>query len=172
MKQADVFCQKLSAYDNRVSAMPESIFSSYKRLQERFGLPHLQKLQTTFQLDIEPECNLDEIRSEISNKLFEFTEHAIEPLLWSGHHCHIMEREMLNPEEGERIFELYKEIQALKWRNNLLSIRRNPEETAVWIHDLWMFWRRFEIFATDLCLKFSDGWKTLRFKEIKPEYQG
>jgi hypothetical protein len=152
--------------------MTEDIFASYKKIQERFGLPHLDKLQNVFQLEIEPECNLDEIRNEISGRLFDFTERVVEPLLWSNHHSHIVEREMLDADEGRKLFELYKEIQALRWRNNLLSIKQDPDGTAQWIHDLWAFWRRFEGVTTGLCVKFSDGWRTLRFKEVKAEYQG
>ena len=148
------------------------IFEDYKRIQQKFGLPHLDKLKTVFQLEIEPECDLDEIRNEISNRLFEFTERVIEPLMWSNQHCSMIEREMLHESEGHEIFELYREIQTLRWRNNLLSIKPEAKGTAEWIRDLWTFWKTFEIVGTKMCLKFANGWQTLKFKEVDAEYHG
>jgi hypothetical protein len=146
--------------------------NSYKKLQEKFGLPQLDKLQSAFKFEVEENDDLDDIRNEISSKLFEFTENIIEPLLWSSHYCHIVERDMLAAKENPRIFEFYKQIQALRWRNNMLTISPNAEETARWIVDFWSFWGNFEHFASTLCTKFSRGWENLIFKETVTEYQG
>lgn len=151
--------------------MPQ-VLDSYRKFQEKFGLPHLDKLQTAFQFEIDEAVDLDDIRNEISGKLFDFTERVIEPLLWSAHFCNSVERDMLVPQESHDIFELYKQIQALRWRNNLLMLRPDAEETAHWIADLWEFWKRFEEVAGDICIKFSKGWSNLNFKETVTEYNG
>jgi len=145
---------------------------SYKKFQEKFGLPQLDALQHTFQFEIDEKSDIDDIRNEVSGKLFDFTERVIEPLLWSMHYCHVIERGMLNPHEEHITFELYKQIQSLRWRNNLLIIRSNQEETARWIADLWAFWGHFEQVAGSFCTKFSKGWTNLQFKETAAEYQG
>ena len=139
-------------------------------MQERFRLPHLNRLQSIFQFELEECNNLDGIRDEISDRLFEFTERVIEPLIWSGHHCHMIERDMLNHEEATELFEIYKKIQALRWKNNLLAIKPNPEGTAQWIRDMWEFWRGFEGRAASLCTKFSKGWGSLCFRETPTDY--
>ena len=148
------------------------MLDSYKKLQEKFGLPHLDKLQSAFQFEIDEKVDLNDIRDEISTKLFDFTEREIEPLLWSAHYCHAVERNMLVPQEAQQVFELYKQIQALRWRNNLLTIRPDPEETAHWIADMWNFWKQFDQIVGSLCSKFSTGWEKLNIKEAVAEYQG
>jgi len=146
------------------------MLDSYKKLQEKFRLPHLQALQVAFQFKADDDSDIDDIRSEISNKLFEFTESVIEPLLWSQHYAHIIERDMLTSDESKSIFELYKQIQSLRWRNNLLTIRPNDDDTARWISDLWIFWSNFERVTGSVCDKFSKGWSSLSFKETETEY--
>lgn len=141
-------------------------------MQEKFRLPHLDALQSAFQFEIDDGVDLHDIRNEVSNKLFDFTERVIEPLLWSMHHCHVIERNMMTPQEEQSTFELYKKIQSLRWRNNLLTIRPDIEETAKWLADLWTFWKEFETVATGLCTKFSRGWLKLNFREGVAEYQG
>ena len=145
---------------------------SYRKIQDKFGLPHIERLQTVFQFEVDDEFDIHEIRNEIGSRLFDFTERVIEPLLWSNHHCHIIEREMLSSPEGEELFAMYKQIQALRWRNNLLTIKPDEASTAEWIRDMWAFWKTFEAIASNLCIRFSEGWKTLTFKEVNTEYQG
>ena len=140
----------------------------------KIELPYeLQKLQQVFQFDAEEfDGDIDEIRNEISNKLFDFTERVIEPLVWSHHHSHVIEQEMLSPVEGKELFELYKQIQAFRWRNNILSIKSNNIETNKWIRDLWSFWQDFEKKTTKIFEKFASGWETLKFKKENVEYNG
>lgn len=148
----------------------QTVLDSYKRLQQKFGLPHLEKLQSAFQFEIDDEADLDDIRNEISGKLFDFSERVIEPLLWSVHYRHIIERNMLAAHETRSLFELYKQIQAFRWRNNLLLLRPDEDATARLILDLWIFWKRFGDVAGEVCVKFSKGWANLNFKETVAEY--
>ncbi|MBI2583074.1 MAG: hypothetical protein HYW25_00265 [Candidatus Aenigmarchaeota archaeon] len=148
------------------------VLDSYRKAQTRLGLPHFEQLQSVFQLDIEEGDDIHDIRNEISSRLFDFTERVIEPLLWSNHHSNMIEREMIADIEAGKIFEVYREIQSLRWRNNLLTIKADERSTMEWIRDLWRFWKDFEPLIEDLCIKFSEGWKNLRFKEISTEYQG
>ncbi len=147
------------------------VLKEYQKMQERFKLPQLDRLQSVFQFELEECCNIDGIRDEISDRLFDFTERVIEPLIWSMHNCHMIERDMLSHGEAAEIFEMYKKIQALRWKNNLLSIRPDPEGTAQWIKEMWEFWRNFEGRAAGLCTKFSKGWETLSFRETTMDYQ-
>jgi len=148
------------------------VLESYRKAQSRFGLPHFEKLQNIFQFSVEDEDDIHDVRNEISNRLFDFTERVIEPLLWASHNSNIIEREMMNDGEVRRLFEVYKEIQSLRWRNNFLSIKADEDSTMEWIRDLWGFWKTFEPLTEKLCIKFSDGWKNLRFTEVATEYHG
>ena len=146
------------------------VLKEYQRMQERYKLPQLDRLQSVFQFELDECNNIDNIRDEISDRLFDFTERVIEPLIWSTHNCHMIERDMLNNEESSELFTIYRKIQSLRWKNNLLAIRPDAVGTAEWIRDMWDFWRGFEGRAVNLCTKFSDGWETLRFKETTTDY--
>jgi len=146
------------------------VLKEYQRMQERYKLPQLDHLQSVFQFELEECNNIDNIRDEISDRLFDFTERVIEPLIWSMHNCHMIERDMLNNDESSELFAIYKKIQSLRWKNNLLAIRPDATGTAEWIRDMWEFWRGFEGRAATLCMKFSKGWETLHFKETTTDY--
>ena len=148
------------------------VLEYYRKAQSRMGLPEFEKLQTIFQISLEEEDDIHDIRNEISDRLFDFTEHVIEPLFWSNHHGNMIEHEMMKQSELESLFGLYKQIQSLRWRNNLLTIKADEKSTMEWIRDLWEFWKKFEPVIEEMCLKFSEGWKNLKFKEVATEYQG
>jgi len=148
------------------------VLELYRKAQNKLGLPQFKQLETIFQLSIEEEDDIHDVRNEISNRLFDFTERVIEPLLWSTHHSNIIEREMMTEAETAKIFEVYKEIQSLRWRNNLLTMKLDEKSTMEWIRDLWSFWKGFEPVMEELSVKFSEGWKNLKFKEVIQEYHG
>ncbi|MFH1630990.1 MAG: hypothetical protein ABIA21_02075, partial [Candidatus Aenigmatarchaeota archaeon] len=116
--------------------------------------------------------DINHVRTEISHKIFDFSENIVEPLIWCTQHCHSVERDMLTKDEYGDIFYLYKKIQSLRWRNHVLKIRPDKNETAKWIRDMWTFWKDFEPKVTKLCDKFSKGWETVSFKENPAEYHG
>jgi hypothetical protein len=155
-----------------MAEMRENFLDVYRKVQERFGLPHLGKLQAVFQLEIDDLEDIHQLRADLSAKLFDFTETIIEPLIWCNSHCHAIERGMLSPEENAKLFKLYKHVQALKWKNNFLKIKPDSNASAQWLVELWDFWQEFEPFVTKLCIKFSKGWKNLKIKSEPVEYQG
>ena len=57
-------------------SMKDSIeFERYKKIQEKFNLPQLHDLRNTFKFELEDsEKLIDDIRTEISDRLFGFTE--------------------------------------------------------------------------------------------------
>ncbi len=143
----------------------------YKRIQAKFNLPEISELKNAFQFT-ENISDLDEMRNEMTNKIFEFTERVIEPLVWCNSQCHMIEKSMLTDEESKDLFSTYKKTQALKWRNNLLTIKPDKKESAKLIKDLWDFWNAFEPNMSKICIKFSDGWSDLKFKKEHVEYNG
>ncbi len=150
-------------------------FEKYKRIQERFGLPHLNELKEIFKLDLEDdEVTFDELRGEISDKLFMFTEKTIEPIIagydsFSG----MYEQNMLSEKEITSLFKLYKKIQVLKWENNLLMLKPEEKATAEWIKKVWTFWNQeFEPELSKTCRKLSVSWQNLEFKNEKTSYHG
>ncbi len=155
--------------------MRPAAFQKYKRIHERFGLPKLTELKATFKLNLEDdEVTFDEIRTEISDKLFMMTEKIVEPIIagydsFSG----MYEQGMLTEKEVASLFRLYKKIQVLKWENTLLMLKHDEKETAEWIKNVWGFWNgEFKPELTNVSKKLSASWKNLEFKEKKTDYHG
>lgn len=147
------------------------ILEEYKKLQVKFNLPEIQELKTMFQFD-DNVAGIEEMRSEMSSKVFEFMERVVEPLVWCNNQCHMIEKSMLTEDESQELFSTYKKTQALKWRNNLLSMKPDQKESAKLIKDLWDFWNAFEPNMSKICMKFSEGWSDLRFKQEHVNYHG
>ena len=155
--------------------MNRVILDKYKKMQGRFNLPHLNELKNTFKIELEEDDRIfEQIRLEMSDRLFTFTERIVEPIIggvesFSG----IFEQNMLTEEEREKLFRLYKKIQVLKWENNLLIMKPDEKATAKWIKKTWDFWNNeMELELRQVCKKLSISWKDLRFKEEKTHYLG
>ncbi len=150
-------------------------FTRYKKLQEKFGLPKLNDLKHTFKIELNNETEIfDQIRSEISDRLFTFSDRIIEPIIaGSESFCCLFEQNMITDEERKNIFEIYKKIQELKWQNNLLMIKPEEKETADWIRKTWTLWNsEMNDELSKLCRKLSIGWRDMRFKDEVVHYQG
>ena len=156
--------------------MNSEIPIEYKRMQEKFSLPHFKKLKETFKFELENNNDevLDHIRVEMSDRIFSFTERIIEPIIAGDEtFSSIFEQGMVTDDERKRLFELYKKIQVLKWENNLLMMKGDQKETAKWVAKTWEFWNNeLEKKLSELCKKMSINWSTLKFKEEKTTYHG
>lgn len=155
--------------------MNSANFEKYKRIQEQFGLPQLTDLKTVFKLELEDEdLTFDELRTEISDKLFMFTEKIIEPII-SGYDSFsgLYEQNMLSEKDVTSLFRLYKKMQVLKWENTLLMLKHDENATAEWIKKVWEMWNsEFEPELSRVSRKLSASWQTLEFKEKRQNYQG
>ena len=146
----------------------------YRKIQEKFNLPHLHELKQTFKFDVENFETIDQLRVEISDQLFAFSEKVIEHLVAGNESfCCLFEQNMIDAGERKRLFELYKKLQVLKWKNNLLMIKPNEKKTGEWIRKTWDLWNNeLEGEVTKICKKLSVGWSDLRFKTEKMPYTG
>ncbi|MBI5332129.1 MAG: hypothetical protein HZB65_01005 [Candidatus Aenigmarchaeota archaeon] len=149
----------------------QGISEEYKKLQARFDLPELESLNNVFQFDKDI-SNIEDMRNEMTNRLFEFSENVVEPLLWCNNHCHMIERDMLLNEENTTLFDIYKQVQSFKWRNHLLSLKPNKQDSLCLIKDLWTFWNAFEPGMSKICRRFSAAWTNLKFKNENVGYHG
>ena len=155
--------------------MDSDTLQKYKKLQGRFKLPQLNELKATFKFEpVTDEGIFDQIRTEISEKMFNFTEKIIEPMITgSDLLCCMFEQNMVSTKEKETLFRLYRKIQVLKWENNLLMIKPNEIETAKWIRKAWEFWNtELEYELTSLCKKLSFDWDNLKIENRKTYYHG
>lgn len=144
-------------------------------MQDRFNLPQLNELKETFKFDLEENEKLfDQIRNEISERLFNFTEKIIEPVIaGSESYSCIFEQEMLTDKERQKLFGLYKKIQVLKWENNLLMVQPDEKKAAEWVKKTWELWNNeIEGELSKLCKKLSNSWQDLRFKNERQTYSG
>lgn len=147
----------------------------YMSIQEKFDLPQLRDLTRTFEFEIDDnEDILDQIRSEVSEKIFSFTEKIIEPIIMgSDSFSSVFEQNMISQPERKKLFDLYKEIQALKWENNMLIMKKEEKKTIEWIKKTWDFWNNeLEEELFELCRKLSTDWKELKFANEKTNYHG
>ena len=150
-------------------------FLNYKKMQNKFDLPQLNELKETFKFDLEGnEKIFDQIRSEISERLFTFTDKIIEPVIaGSDSYSCLFEQEMLTDDERQRFFDLYKKIQVLKWENNLIMLQPDEKKAAEWVKKTWEFWNtELEAELSRLCRKLSTSWDTLTFNSDKTVYHG
>ncbi len=155
--------------------MNPEFLERYRRVQEKFGLPHLNELKETFKFDLDNEKEIfDQIRHEMSERLFSFTERIIEPIIAGSESvCCLFEQNMVTKRERGDLFELYKKIQVLKWENNLLILRPDEKQTLEWISKTWDFWHTdLGEELSRLCRKLSDCWKDLEFRDAKTHYHG
>ncbi len=152
--------------------MKNDAFEKYRKMQEKFNLPHLNDLKATFKFDLENFENIDQIRAEISDQLFAFTEKVIEHIIvGNDSFCCMFEQDMVTQEEREKLFDLYKKVQVLKWENNLLTIKPNEKKTVEWIRKTWDIWNsELEGELMKICKKMSENWHDLHFKAEKTQY--
>lgn len=155
--------------------MTSKIPERYKKMQDKIKLPQLKELRETFRFDVENNDEIfDQIRIEVSDRIFSFTERIIEPIITgSDSLCCMFEENMLTNEERSKMFDLYKKIQVLKWENNILMIKPNDKDMAKWINKTWIFWN--DELGTELstiCKKLSMSWDDLKFKDVKTDYHG
>ena len=147
----------------------------YRKMQMRLQLPQLNELRDTFKFEIEDnEKIFDSIRSEISERLFMFTEKVIEPLIGEPDSFSAMlEQNMLDNASKKRLFDVYRKIQVLKWENNILMIKPDDARTAQWIRKTWQLWNEeIEKNLTGVCAQLSSGWQDLEFKKETTSYHG
>jgi len=154
--------------------MNSDSMKKYRKIQEKFNLPHFNDLKATFKFDAERFENVDQIRMEISDQLFSFTEKVIEHIIAGNESfCCLFEQNMITSEERGKLFDIYKKLQVLKWENNLLMIKPNEKRTVEWIRNTWDLWNNdLEIEMTKICKKLSMGWSDLKFKAEKTQYTG
>jgi len=149
--------------------------SRYKKLQERFGLPKLHELKNTFKFEVNGENEIfDQIRMEISDRLFSFSDRIIEPIIAGAESfCCLFEQNMVTDKEREELFEIYRKIQELKWENNLLMLKHNEKATAEWIRKTWALWNNeMNYTLSKICKKLSVSWREMTIENKKTFYQG
>jgi len=155
--------------------MSPEFSEEYRKLQEKFNLPQFYELEKAFKIEIHDEKKvIESIRIEISDKIFNFSERILEPLFNDPEAlCCFFEQDMITNDDRNRLFELYKKIQALKWENNYLMIYPNDKRTADWIRKAWDLWNeQLHSELANICRKFSYGWTSLSFSEERTHYHG
>ena len=155
--------------------MSSKNFHKYRKMQDKFDLPQLNELKRTFKFDLEEnEKIFDQIRNEISERIFTFTEKIIEPVIaGSDSYSCIFEQEMLSDKERQKLFDIYKKIQVLKWENNLLMLQPDEKKAAEWVKKTWELWNNeIEGELSKVCRKLSNSWDTLKFMSEHNNYNG
>lgn len=151
----------------------DNYLEKYKKAQEKFNLPHINELKETFKFELdENERIFDQIRIEMSDRLFVFTEKIIEPMISEADSlATFFEQNMISEKERSKFFDLYAKIQMLKWENNLLSIDASEKDVAEWIKKTWNFWNdEMKKELISICKKLSVSWKEIKNEKEKTDY--
>ncbi len=155
--------------------MNQEIIDKYRKMQEEFSLPQLDELTEKFKIDVEEDEKIfDQIRNDMSEKLFMFSERIIEPVIGGldSFSC-MFEQNMITEAERRDLFELYKKIQMLKWENNILLISPDDKKIAEWIKKTWDFWNSdMQEKMLKFSVKMSSAWGDLKFKKDRSIYLG
>lgn len=155
--------------------MNSEIFDKYRKMQEEMSLPQLNELKEKFKIEVEEDDKIfDNIRTEMSEKLFMFSERIIEPVIggMDSFSC-LFEQNMVTEAERQELFGLYKKIQMLKWENNTLLISPDDKKVAEWIKKTWDLWNNeMQEKLLKFSTKMSSGWGDLSFKKKRSAYLG
>ncbi|MBI2579485.1 MAG: hypothetical protein HYW27_01130 [Candidatus Aenigmarchaeota archaeon] len=147
----------------------------YQKMQAEMRLPHLNELKEKFKIEFEEDDKIfEQIRNEMSEKLFMFSERIIEPVIGGIDSFSCMyEQNMVTGAERRELFELYKKIQMLKWENNTLMISPDDKKTAEWIKKTWELWNgEMQEKLLKFSVKMSSAWSDLKFKKDRSAYLG
>ena len=106
--------------------------------------------------------------------MFTFTEKLIEPIIGgSDSFSCLFEQDMITDRERNRLFNIYKKMQVLKWENNMLAMKNDEKLAALWIQKAWTLWNdELEDNITVLCKKMSSCWGSLKLENQKTYYHG
>ena len=146
----------------------------YARLKKKYKkLPDWAWLRKNFTVKIEEDGPaIEQVKGTMAEKL-ESVNSKIEPLISGAENfCCYFERRMLTAKDKEKMFQLYKSIQALTWRSSAISIRFSEKDCVAWVIEAKVFWEKNKDDITSLFDKISKGWKTYKKSEVTTAYHG
>ena len=156
--------------------MEKNILEKYKKFKVIYKLPHFSELETNFKIDCENISTgvIDHIRNEMSEKIFSVSERILEPIIGNFDSLSsVYEQDMIKKDEKRKLFNIYRKIQVLKWKNTMLMINPDDKESAKWIKDTWTLWKNeLKTEVTILCKNMSVRWDTFESKKENPNYCG
>lgn len=139
---------------------------------KRFSLL-LSEIQKKFCIYIHPTDNpIERVHNEFSQRIFDLTEHIIEPLISE---CDSLtssiEQSMLSKEELRDLFEMYKKLQSLKWENYLVQITNDENSRIEWMNKTWQVWNKeIEQKLRNICIKLAKKWMRTSFSNSNSAY--
>ncbi|MFZ3076881.1 MAG: hypothetical protein WA139_00315 [Candidatus Aenigmatarchaeota archaeon] len=145
----------------------------YAKLRKKYKkLPSWDWVEKNFFFKPEEGPMLVQIKRNMFEK-FESVCEDMESLLSVGENLEsFYERKMLNQQERDKLFELYKIIKSLLWSCNKISIDYNEKQHADWIVSAKDSWDRMKPGIAKFCEKLSEGWKTYKKPETDTSYHG
>ncbi|MFC2143353.1 hypothetical protein ACFLQN_03060 [Candidatus Aenigmatarchaeota archaeon] len=150
-----------------------NFLDKYKKTKLKLDFPQINEIKETFKFELDEDENvLEQIRMEIFDRIFIFTEKIIEPLISDpdGLSSYI-EQGMIEEEQRDRLFKLYSKIQMIKWENNRLAIDSNEREILKWIKKTWEFWNEeLKDELTLICKTLSKSWSEIKENKDQLDY--
>jgi len=147
----------------------------YAKFSKKFkGTPSWDWLNKNFKIKIEEDGTLlEQIRGSITEKLDTIARSVLEPIISGGENfCCFYERGMLAPQEKDKMFQIYKQMQSLLWRSNALSVDFSEKAAADWLKEVKDVYDANKEQLLGLCNKISNGWKNYKRAGGDTAYHG
>ncbi len=147
----------------------------YAKFHKKFSsVPSWDWLNKNFKIKIEEDGTfLEQVRGSITEKLDTIARSVIEPIISGGENfCCFYERGMLVPQEKDKMFQIYKQVQSLLWRSNALSVDFSEKAIADWLKEVKDVYDANKEQLLGICNKISDGWKNYKRSGGDTTYHG
>ncbi|MFH0829990.1 MAG: hypothetical protein V1887_02405 [Candidatus Aenigmatarchaeota archaeon] len=147
----------------------------FVRFKEKYPhIPEWDWLNKNFRLKLEEDTHLlEQVRASVSEKLDVLARSTIEPILAGGEsYCCYFERKMLTDVQKEELWDIYRQLQALLWRSNALSVDFSDKETANWLSDVKGTMERVKPRMLAICGRLADGWTKYKRETAETAYHG
>ncbi|MBI4015501.1 MAG: hypothetical protein HY362_02170 [Candidatus Aenigmarchaeota archaeon] len=137
----------------------------YLKLEKKYkGLPEWKWLSTNFRVKLENGGLVEQVRHSVSEKLDNVSHSLIEPIIGPGEsYCCWFERKMITDTDRDELFNIYRQLQALIWRSNKISITESEKDFAEWLIRVEKEWEGLRPALEKFCMKLEEGW--LKYKK-------
>jgi len=138
------------------------------------GMPSWDWLNKNFKIKIEDEIPLlEQIRTNVVEKLDTIARSVLEPIISGGENfCCFYERGMLTPQDKDKIFQIYKQMQSLLWKSNALSIDFSEKAATEWLTSVKEIFDGNKVPLLEICNKLSAGWINYKKAGSDTSYHG
>ncbi|MBS3052754.1 MAG: hypothetical protein J4428_05285 [Candidatus Aenigmarchaeota archaeon] len=153
--------------------MKDEIEKEYKKLQNKYQLPDIKKLEKEFDLKFDkPTSILQDTIDGITNEISDISK-MLESLIFvdSGNPpIHLYESKMLSDKDIDT-FGLLKELMSTYWTGKRIKIQGNEKEMVSFVKKSMEKWEKnIKPKIIELSEIFETGWKNAKLRELEDNH--